>query len=282
MGFDMNVICVDDEQLILGLVVSMCEEMEEIDEVKGFTSSIEALKYAIVNGADIAVVDIDMPDMSGLVLAERLKERLPAIKIIFVTGYSEFAIEAFAIHASGYLVKPVEKEKLQAEIRYAMAPEETQKKTPHISIKTFGYFDVFIDGEVLSFPRSKAKELLAFLVDRRGANVSRGDAFAALYENTDYNRSMQKQFDVVIRSLRQTLKDNGISEIFEMHSGTMRVVPEYFQCDLFDFLDGDVDAWKSWCGEYMGSYAWGYLTEGYISLKTGTVPEVRDRRKGKK
>ncbi len=278
----MNVICIDDEQLIMTMIVSMCEEMEEIDEVKGFTSSIEALKYAIAHGADIAVVDIDMPDMSGLVFAERLKERLPAIKIIFVTGYSEFAIEAFAIHASGYLMKPVEKDKLQAEIRYTMAPESTQKKPAHISVKTFGYFDVFIDGEVLSFPRSKAKELLAFLVDRRGANVSRGDAFAALYENTDYNRSMQKQFDVVIRSLRQTLKDNGISEIFEMHSGTMRVVPEYFECDLFDFLEGDVDAWKSWCGEYMGSYAWGYLTEGYISLKTGTVPEVRDRRKGKK
>ncbi|MBR6221853.1 MAG: response regulator [Lachnospiraceae bacterium] len=272
----MNVICVDDEQLILGLVVSMCEEMEEIDEVKGFTSSIEALKYAVHYGADLAVVDIDMPDMSGLVLAERLMERLPAIKIIFVTGYSEFAIEAFAIHASGYLMKPVEKAKLHDEIRFAMDLKNTQKQTPHIRVKTFGYFEVFVDGETVSFSRSKAKELLAFLVDRRGATVSRREAYAALYENEDYTRDMQKQFDVVVRSLKQTLSDYGISEVFEMNSGKLRIVPECFECDLFDFLDGDVDAWKSWCGEYMGSYAWGYLTEGYISLKTGKVPDISE------
>ena len=79
-----------------------------------------------------------------------------------------------------------------------------------------------------------------------------------------YDRKMQKQLDVVIRSLRTTLEEYGIGDIFEMRKGAMRICPEMLDCDLYHFLDGDIDAVNSFRGEYMSSYSWASLTEAYM------------------
>ena len=69
-----------------------------------------------------------------------------------------------------------------------------------------------------TFRKAKCKELLAFLIDRQGSTVTRAEAFAALWEDRTYDRPMQKQFDTVIRLLRESLKEHGIEEIFSMKS----------------------------------------------------------------
>ena len=63
-------------------------------------------------------------------------------------------------------------------------------KYPHVFAKTFGEFEFLIDGKPMHFPRSKAKELLAFLIDKQGAGVKRKVAFAVLYEDASYDRKM--------------------------------------------------------------------------------------------
>lgn len=260
----MKVICVDDEQYILEHMVNMCAKLDDIDEVTGFKSAKEVLSYFDAHKADIALLDIDMPDMSGMELAEAIKAKNPDISIIFVTVYSEYAVEAFSMHVSGYLLKPVSKDKLEKEIQYAIMNKENIDNQ-HIAVRTFGNFDVMVDGRAISFARSKSKELLAFLVDKRGSGVSRSEAFTALYDNAEYDRPMQKQFDVIIRSLRDTLKENGISHIFDINSGFMRVYPEKFVCDIYQVLEGDRDVLNSYKGEYMSGYSWGYNTEAYLS-----------------
>ena len=70
--------------------------------------------------------------------------------------------------------------------------------------------------------------------------------------------------DVIIRSLKTTLEENGISEIIEMKRGTIRVCPEKFDCDMYKFLKGDIDAINSYKGEYMSSYTWASITESFI------------------
>ncbi len=130
--------------------------------------------------------------------------------------------------------------------------------------KTFGNFDLLVDGRPLVFKRSKSKELLAYLVDRHGGNVSRPEAFAVLWEDTFYDRAMQKQMDVVIRSLRSTLEEAGVGEIFEIQSGWMRILPERMDSDLFRFLDGNREAIQEYRGEYMSAYSWASQTEAYL------------------
>ncbi len=259
----MKIICVDDEKFVLQLVAHLCEQLPQISEVVSFSSSPEALEYLKNNSADLALLDIEMPKMNGITLAVKIKELHPDMSVIFLTGYSNYAIEAFKIHANGYLMKPIEKEKLEAEINYSLSSKETEKY-PYIFAKTFGEFDFLIDGKPLHFTRSKAKELLAFLIDKQGAGVKRAVAFAALYEDTLYDRKMQKSFNVIVHNLKTTLAENGVGEIFEMNSGELRVNPHLLDCDLYRLLKGDIQAINSYRGEYMTNYCWANMTEAFI------------------
>ena len=264
----MKIICVDDEKLILQLVVHLCEQLPQISEVVSFSSSLEAVDYLKNNSADIALLDIEMPKMNGITLAVKIKELHPDISVIFLTGYSHYALDALKIHASGYILKPIEKDRLEAEINYALSSKESTKY-PHIFAKTFGEFDFLIDGKPMYFSRSKAKELLAFLIDKQGAGVKRSVAFAALYEDALYDRKMQKSFNVIVHSLKTTLAENGIGYIFEMNAGELRINPNLIECDLYRLLEGDVQAINAYRGEYMTAYYWASLTEAFIdkSLK---------------
>ena len=266
----MNIICVDDEDLVLRLTTSLCQDIAGNDSlVEPFLYAQDALDWlGDGNTADVALLDIDMPDMNGLVLAAKIKEKSPDTAIIFLTGYSQFAVDAFALHASGYLMKPVSKEKLAEEIRYATTSHPAQAaEMPHIAAVTFGNFDLLVDGRPVLFARAKSKEMLAYLVDRQGGSVTRAEVFAALWEDGFYDRSMQKQLDVILRSLRFTLEEAGIPEILEIQRGSVRVRSELISCDLYRFLAGDVDAVNAYRGEYMSSYAWAELTEAYIERR---------------
>ena len=111
----MRLICVDDETLVLLLTVSMWKDLPQITDVKSFSRAPEALAWLQENDADIALSDINMPEMDGITLASKIKELKPDIAIIFLTGYSEYAVEAFSLHVSGYLMKPITQDQLEAE-----------------------------------------------------------------------------------------------------------------------------------------------------------------------
>lgn len=264
----MRIICVDDEKLILDLTVSMCRNLPQKPDVVGFQNASEALEWMKQHSADIALLDINMPKMDGITLAASMKELNGSIAIIFLTGYAKYALDAFSLHASGYLMKPINEERLADEINYAMQMVQaarSQARNSNIFVRTFGNFDVLVDGEIIRFSRSRAKELLAYLVDRRGSFVTRANAFSVLWENQQYDRSMQKQFDVVLRSLRTTLEEYGINEILEISKGNIRVIPERFDCDLYRFYDGDIGIVNSYRGEYMSEYSWANITEANMT-----------------
>lgn len=98
-----------------------------------------------------------------------------------------------------------------------------------------------------------------------GAGVTRRDAFAALWEDRVYDAPMQKQMDVVIRSLRDTLEKYGVGELFELKNRHLRIRPELIDCDFYRFLAGDEGAVNSYFGEYMSQFAWATDTEARLS-----------------
>lgn len=264
----MKAICVDDEPLITDYVASLCRELPQLDEVTGFTSAGEAVRWMETHDMDLALLDIDMPEMSGIVLAAVIKKLHPETAIVFLTGFSEFAVKAFELHVSGYLLKPVSRERLAAEVEHALRGNR-KKPGAHILARTFGTFELLVDGEPVTFYQEKGKELMAFLIDRQGVDVTRGEAFAALWEDRAYDRRMQKQFDVTIRRLRDSLKACGIGDVLENRKGTLRIRPEEIWCDAWRFFSGDPDAVNAYRGEYMIGYAWGSDTESYMNRKTG-------------
>ena len=262
----MKAICVDDERLLMEDALSMCRWLDCIDEAHGFTRAEAALEFARENPVDIALLDIDMPGMNGLELAAELKKLRPEARVVFLTGYSEFAVEAFRLHASGYLLKPVSKEALAGEVAYALSGRRS-RLSGHIVVRTFGNFDVYVDGQPIAFKAAKCRELLAYLVDKRGSAVTRAELSSALWEDRLYDRKQQKQLDVYIRRLRDTLRENGIEEIFEVEKGLLRVDPERFICDVYLFFEGSADAVNAYNGQYMESYSWASMTESVLYWK---------------
>ena len=137
-----------------------------------------------------------MPQMNGITLAAQIKKIKPDTIILFLTAYKEFAFDAFQVHPNGYLLKPLEPQVLQKEIDYATSVYP-QTAVPHIEAHTFGNFDLLVDGVTVQFKRSKSKELLAYLIDRRGMSVSRKEIAAVLFEDAPYGLSRQKYLDAI-------------------------------------------------------------------------------------
>ena len=257
----MRAICVDDERILSEELAAMCMELPQIHEAKSFVWASEALDWLEKNPVDLALLDIDMPEINGIQLAAAIKNKWPETAIIFITGYSQYAVDAFAVRAVGYLMKPVSKEALAADVSYALSGRH-KKLAGHVVIKTFGLFDVFVDDKPVRFRMAKCKELLAYLVDRQGSGVTRAELSSVIWEDRVYDRKQQKHLDTYIRVLRQTLKEYGIEKIMEMQAGSLRVNPEQFVCDAYLFFSGDSDMINAYRGEYMTNYSWASITEG--------------------
>ena len=259
----MNIICVDDEPYAVEYTVRQCRQLPQAEEVRGFVHTREALDYARDHPVDLAILDINMPETDGIALAIQIKQLRPQAAVLFLTAYREYAFDAYSAHPSGYLLKPVSQEELAKEIRQIFA-EEKPVPASHIQVKTFGEFDLLVDGKNVVFARAKSKELLAYLVDRQGGTVTRNAAFAVLFEDEPYTRARQKYMDVIIRSMRQTLDTIGAGEILEMNRSGLRIRPEKMDCDVYRFFSGDERTIKSFQGEYMSAYSWASIKEAYL------------------
>ncbi|MCR5153839.1 MAG: response regulator [Lachnospiraceae bacterium] len=272
----MKVLAVDDEKLILG---SMLEDLAKVfpdADIHGETTAEGALKFleeSITNDSKIsyAFLDIHLGDMSGVDVAKIIKEKSPATKIIFCTAYSEYACEAFKVHATGYLLKPVSAKDIE-ETLDAMEKDWRDEETPsdkEVRVQTFGNFEVFADGEPVTFEREKSKELLAFLVDRRGAAVTSAEIAAVLWEDKFYDRNVKNQTTVIISSLKKSLKAAGIGGIIIKTWNHIAIDTSKIKCDLYDFYHGDALAVNSYHGEYLANYSWAEMTNGVLVQKSG-------------
>ena len=162
----MKAIAVDDEIYMLEALQKAVNASSDIEKLEAFSSCSAALTYATENPVDVAFLDINMRGIGGLGLAEKLHELQPLCKIVFCTGHEEYAVPAFQLHVSGYLMKPITPEAVQKEIDHIKGVKVTEKL---LTIQCFGNFEVLHNGQSLPFKRKKTKELLAVLVDRNGA-----------------------------------------------------------------------------------------------------------------
>ena len=253
----MIAIAVDDEQLMLGALAAAIEASPDITEVNKFSCCEAALDFVKENLVDVAFLDINMRGMGGLALAEKIVAACPDCRIVFCTGYEEYAISAFKLHASGYLLKPISAKDVQGEIDNIKGIRQKEKP---LVVKCFGNFEVYAKGEKLTFKRSKTKELFAFLVDRNGAGVTVAEIGVALWEN-DKEQKNQNYIHQLFRDLRQTLEAIEMEGIFERNNYLYSVNPEKIDCDYFNYLKFGK---PEFIGEYMSQYSWAEETCGLL------------------
>ena len=133
-----------------------------------------------------------------------------------------------------------------------------------VSIRTFGYFDVFVGDRPIAFRNKKSKELLAILVDRRGGYVTSEEAIGFLWEDEPANAVTLSRYRKVALRLKNILEEYGISDIMEAVDGKRRIVMEKVQCDLYHYLSGKEEYSQLFKGSYLTNYSWAETTLGEL------------------
>ena len=131
----MKIIILDNHKLIIAEIRRQVLSVLPKAECTCFTKQREAIEYVKNNHVDVALLDIDMPGLNGIEVAELMCRINPRLNIIFVTGYPEYALQAFSVPVSDFIVKPVSEDALKATFnKLRFPPEET--------IDSFQYDDV--------------------------------------------------------------------------------------------------------------------------------------------
>ena len=257
----MIAIAVDDEALMLGALAAAIEASPDIKQVASFSDCEKALDYIKSHPADIAFLDINMRGMGGLALAEKIIASRPNCKIVFCTGYEEYAIPAFKLHASGYLMKPISAKDVQGEIDNIKG---VHQKAKLLTVKCFGNFEVYVNDEKVMFKRLKSKELFAFLIDRRGAGMTAKQICAVLFpDDTDDTKNATYLRQLVL-DLKNTLKSVGIENVLCHETPCYRVDTSMIKCDYLDHLENGK---PEFFGEYMTQYSWAEQTCAMLQFK---------------
>lgn len=133
-----------------------------------------------------------------------------------------------------------------------------------VSIRTFGYFDVFVGDAPIAFRNKKSKELFALLVDRKGGYVTSEEAISFLWEDEPANTLTLSRYRKVALRLKSTLEEYGISDIVEAIDGKRRIVMDKVECDLYNYLSGKEEYSQLFKGSYLTNYSWGEMTLGEL------------------
>ncbi|MDM5245958.1 response regulator [Lysinibacillus sp. G4S2] len=215
----MRIVIVDDEHLPLTRLKTLLEKsgISEIDIVGEYTDSLEAIAQIHSLQPDVVFLDIVMPSMNGLELGEKIQEISPNVEIVFTTGYDQYAIDAFNLHAIDYLLKPVQKLRLHKSLeRLQRMIEKNQPITAKQKmIKLLGGLKVVSpDGNshLMKWRTSKAKELFAYMLSHRNEIIYRDTILELFWPESDMDKA-SKQLYTAIYTIRQTLKKYGFDGV---------------------------------------------------------------------
>lgn len=274
----MYILVVDDERIMLKELITELGKVFPNSEIQGFQEPLEAEHWAAElaqegKKLDYAFLDIRMRGMNGIELARRLKILHPATALIFCTAYTEYAFDAVGMYAKGYLLKPVSAENIVRTLDEMVYDWRKSRdvQEENFYIKTFGNFEVFVNGQPLVFEREKAKEMLAYLVDRSGASVTTEQLAVVLWEDRVYDKTLKNYVSTILGSLRKTLRQIGKEDILIKTRNHLSVNPDKIKCDAYDYEKGIMPAVNSFRGEYMVNYSW-------AEFKTGTYVTMEQKR----
>jgi two-component SAPR family response regulator len=261
----MKIIVIDDEIAALNTFLENIVDEYSLEYKMFMSDPYAALDYAEANKPDAAFLDINMPKVNGVDLAEELIKRHRDIKIIFITGFAqdeESIAKRLGSNLKGYCYKPYNTESLKRFIKEILA--ENRKD---IFIRTFGAFDVFLNGAAIRFNSNKAKELMAFLSEKNGAEVTLGQVLANLWPDKNPEHAKRLYRDARIR-LKFILTENGVPELVSFYRAAIKINPQYAGCDLWNFIQNP--AANTFPGEYLPHYDWSMETQTYLEILSGS------------
>ncbi|MDY4011150.1 MAG: response regulator [Fusobacterium gastrosuis] len=263
----MKYLVLDDEIIAADYLAALIQEIDEKAEILTINNSIQALKIATQEQFDVCFIDIQMPGINGVEFAEEVKKTYHKTNFIFVTGYVDYMGEAFKLDASDYIVKPANVSQIRhalENLRYTIQEEEIEKKKPYIKITCFGNFEVFVDDKPVKFKFDKTKELLAYLIHKKGTRCTSKEIIAILWEEDGHN----SYYRMLKKDLQDVFKKLDCGEIIYSERGQIGMAHfELIDCDYFKWIEDRFEGQKLYHGEYMAQYSWAEEVNALIEME---------------
>ncbi|MBR1671041.1 MAG: response regulator [Butyrivibrio sp.] len=258
----MVIIAVDDNRDDLDLLSDLIYDASPDDEILEFDDPLAALSHARENEVDVAFLDADMPELGGLELGRYLKELNPKVNIILLSHGKDESFDALSMHASGYILKPSSPLCVETELQDLRYPE-FQKEHKRVFAQTFGNFEFFVDGTPVDFKYKRTKEIVALLVNNRGAQTTNGEIIASLWEDDGDPDKKLSYLCNLRQDLQNTFTRLKLDGILIKQRGSMAIAKDKIECDLYDYLEKKERSKYTYTGEYMTQYSWSefYMAE---------------------
>lgn len=259
----MKAIVVDDEYLMLKKFARLTEGIDDLELVGLFEDAQDALAFAAGGDVDVAFLDIEMPGMSGIELAGRLRELRADMLIVPVTAHESYIHESNRIGTDYYVVKPYTEQVLRAMMERLRLLAARQGKD--VYIQTFGRFLVRKCGKPVPLT-GKAKEILALVVTRRGKEISNVAVYSTIWEGRPCDNASMSVYYNALKRLRDALAKAGLEGLLVSTPNGQTVDTSLFDCDFYEWKDRTTDERCRFEGEFLSEYSWGeYLIGDLVS-----------------
>lgn len=245
-GNVIRVIIVEDERPILDLMKRLAGRHPLLEVVGTFTSPLEALERYPQLRPDAVFLDVEMPKMGGIELADKLRAIDEELQVVFTTAYPGYAVEAFRVSAVDYLLKPVTPDALERvvgrlsknhSLRSALRPRSAAGDPP---VRCLGTFETRkADGSLIGWPTRKTEELFAYLLAYPNRLAGKWQLADLLWPDLEEERALHNVHNTVYR-LKKALKEAGLNvELTHGNEGyAMRIPPSFTDLESFrDFMD---------------------------------------------
>ncbi|MBR4308650.1 MAG: response regulator [Oscillospiraceae bacterium] len=258
----MRVIYIDDEQPARDNFQWTVSRIPEVSSIELFRSGDAALEWVRENPVDVAFLDIEMPGCNGLSLSRELHRIKPDLRIVFVTAYNQYAMEAWQTDAVGYVLKPYSasdiRNQLERAVRFRPRPLR------RVEIRTIPSLSISVDGKAVYLNRAKSRELFALLVDRGESGITTGEGIACLWPDRPNSKDTQSLFRVTFKRLLDDLEKEGLGHIIQTTGNYRSLCTDQVDCDLYRILSGDEQAARLYDGQYLQEYSWAEDRNGQL------------------
>ena len=261
-----KILCIGENISILDKVKALVNKVLPFANV-GILTDEQEIIYEVDRKDYLAVLSETKSDnFDGLKIARKIHDISPSTKVIFVTDQAQYAVQAFKTRAVGYLLDDINEKSLKEE--FDDLNIGTDSVANHkLTAKTFGNFELLCDGKAIKFTRAKSKELIAYLIDKRGTSASSSELIVNLWEDRDVDKTTRSMLHNLIADIRSTFQKYGIADFFDTKRNSFRIDDSRLICDCYQLLDGDINISKKYVGEYMNSYSWAEITAGLLYNK---------------
>ena len=257
-----RLIYVDDERPALENFRLTVEKFPEIRSLELFTDPKAALEWMKENPVDGAFLDIEIPGMGGLLLAKEMCKINPELRVVFLTAYHQYSMEAWHTEALGYILKPYSAEDIRRQLDRIIRFRPMPKR--RVQIRTIPTLSITVDGDPLYLKREKARELFALLVDRGDSGITAGEGISYLWPDRPNTKESQSLFRMTFMRLSEALREAGIGHILVSTGNRRAIRPDQVECDLYRILKGDREAARLYDGVYLQEYAWAEDRNGQL------------------